>query len=220
VPVWNGLTDEWHPTQALADLMTVQEHFGRLKGLKVAYVGDGRNNVANSLMIGCAKAGVHFVNCTPRELSPPGRPGGAARRPPPTATAPDHGDGRPAGGGPGRERRSTPTCGSRWARRRRRRADAPAAPYQVNMAMMKATGNLENGARLIFLHCLPALPRPKTDVTRRPARMEVTDEVFEAPFSKVFDEAENRMHTHQGAPGGGAVAAPGAVGGSGNERLV
>ena len=71
VPVWNGLTNEWHPTQALADLQTMQEHFGSLKGLRVAYVGDGRNNVANSLMIGCAKAGVDFVDCTPRELTPP-----------------------------------------------------------------------------------------------------------------------------------------------------
>ena len=68
LPVWNGLTDETHPTQALADLMTIRERFGRLRGLKVAYVGDGRNNVANSLMLGCAKAGVNFVNCTPEEL--------------------------------------------------------------------------------------------------------------------------------------------------------
>ena len=71
IPVWNGLTDEWHPTQILADLLTIREYFGRLKGLKVIYVGDGRNNVANTLMIGCAKAGMHFVDCAPPELAPP-----------------------------------------------------------------------------------------------------------------------------------------------------
>ena len=82
VPVWNGLTDEHHPTQAIADLLTAEEHFGRLKGLKLVYVGDGRNNVAHSLMIGCAKTGVDFVNCTPRELFRRRGPSPTPKRPP------------------------------------------------------------------------------------------------------------------------------------------
>jgi len=194
VPVWNGLTDEWHPSQILADLMTVKEHFRRLKGLKVAYVGDGRNNVCNSLMLGCAKAGVDFVNCCPVDLTPnddfvTGAREAAARNGSTIVIAndPEHA-----------------VCGANvvytdvWVSmgeesQFNERVDL-LRPYQVDMAMMERTGNLDSG-QVIFLHCLPAFHNHGTDVTKDIGALEVTDDVFEAPFSKVFDQAENRMHT-------------------------
>jgi ornithine carbamoyltransferase len=194
VPVWNGLTDSAHPTQALADVMTVREAFGSLQGLRVAFVGDGRNNVATSLMHACAMAGIHFVNCTPPELEP------AA-------------DIVAAAGDVGQRHGSTvrvshdPRTGVRDANvvytdvwvSMGEEAESNARlrllqPYQVNMALMAATGNLESG-RVIFLHCLPAFHDRETDMTRESGPLEVTDDVFEAPFSRVFDLAENRMHT-------------------------
>ena len=193
VPVWNGLTDDFHPTQVLADLMTMQECFGRLKGLKVAYVGDGRNNVANSLMFGCVKAGVHFVNCTPDELSPD-----------PALVHDAKEIGKRSGAGV--EIVSDPTRGvsganviytdvwvSMGEEAQKEHRLSLLRPYQVNMKLMKATGNL--GEELIFLHCLPAFHDRETTMTAESGALEVTDDVFEAPFSKVFDEAENRMHT-------------------------
>lgn len=194
VPVWNGLTDESHPTQGLADLMTVREHFGQLRGLKLVYVGDGRNNVANSLMAACVKTGMHFVNCTPESLSPC----------PDLVKAAEKGAQR--NGCSVRIERdpvlavkdANVICTDVWASMgeedQMAERIALLQPYQVNMDLMRQTGNLEAN-RVIFLHCLPAFHDAKTVVTAEIGAMEVTDEVFEAPFSKVFDEAENRVHT-------------------------
>lgn len=195
VPVWNGLTDEWHPTQVLADLQTIKEHFGYLRGLKVAYVGDGRNNVCNSLMIGCAMAGIDFVDVCPPELSP--EPAvlaaaglAAARNGSSLAVSHD-----PVGGVRGAHVIYTDVWVSMGEEALFAERLAMLKPYQVTMEMMRSTGNLADG-RVIFLHCLPAFHDLQTEVTQALGEpLEVTDEVFSAPFSKVFDEAENRMHT-------------------------
>jgi len=193
VPVWNGLTDDFHPTQILADLMTIQENFGRLKGLKVAYVGDGRNNVANSLMLGCAKAGVNYVNCTPVELTPDPvlvkEACGVARRNGATVEIVND----PVKGVSGANVLYTDVWVSMGEEAKKETRLGLLRPYQVNMDLVKATGNA--GGELIFLHCLPAFHDHETAVTAECGALEVTDDVFEAPFSKVFDEAENRMHT-------------------------
>lgn len=194
VPVWNGLTDDWHPTQVLADFMTVRETFGKLKGLKLVYVGDGRNNVANSLMVGCAKAGMNYVNCTPPELSPlPDLVQTAEKiaignkctvsivHNPETAVKDANVIYTDVWVSMGEE--------SKFSERLRL-----LRPYQVNMRILERTGNLEK-RRVIFLHCLPAFHDKNTEVTSDIGALEVTNDVFEAPFSKVFDEAENRVHT-------------------------
>ena len=194
VPVWNGLTDIAHPTQILADLLTIKEHFGRLKGLTVVYIGDGRNNVANSLMIGCVKMGMHFVNCTPPELFPDrnllaeaeafaAEMGGSVR----IVHVPEEA-----------VRGANVIYTDVWVsmgeeaefEKRRKLLE----PYQVTMDLMCKTGRAETG-EVIFLHCLPAFHDHQTEVTREIGAMEVTDEVFESSFSRVFDQAENRMHT-------------------------
>lgn len=194
VPVWNALTDEWHPTQILADLLTIREHFGRLQGLKVVYIGDGRNNVANTLMIGCARAGMHFVDCAPAELAPPAN---LCRDVAVIAAA--HGGSvtvstDPAVAVKGANVVYTDVWVSMGEESKFNERLALLRPYQVNMDLMKRTGHLEDG-QAIFLHCLPAFHDFKTDLTRTIGPLEVTDDVFEAPFSKVFDEAENRVHT-------------------------
>ncbi|MFA7174696.1 MAG: ornithine carbamoyltransferase [Kiritimatiellia bacterium] len=193
VPVWNGLTDAFHPTQILADLMTIQENFGRLKGLKVAYVGDGRNNVANSLMIGCMKSGISFANCTPAALLPDadlvkearamGERNGAA-----IEVCID-----PLQGVKGANVIYTDVWVSMGEESERENRIRLLRPYQVNRALVEATGTPED--QFIFLHCLPAFHDKETTMTAESGALEVTDDVFEAPFSKVFDEAENRMHT-------------------------
>jgi ornithine carbamoyltransferase len=193
VPVWNGLTDEFHPTQALADLMTIRESFGRLKGLKVAYVGDGRNNVANSLMIACAKAGVNYVNCTPVELSPLASLVDTAR-----AIARNNGATievfhDPRRGVRGANVLYTDVWVSMGEEAQKEERLRLLRPFQVNAALVEATGT--PAGQLIFLHCLPAFHDHQTVMTQESGALEVTDEVFEAPFSRVFDEAENRMHT-------------------------
>jgi ornithine carbamoyltransferase len=194
VPVWNGLTDIAHPTQILADLLTIKEHFGRLKGLTVVYMGDGRNNVASSLMIGCVQMGMHFVNCTPPELFPDrnllaeaegfaAQTGGSVR----IVHVPQEA-----------VRGANVIYTDVWVsmgeeaefEKRRKLLE----PYQVTMELMRKTGRAETG-ELIFLHCLPAFHDHQTAVTKEIGAMEVTDEVFESPFSRVFDQAENRMHT-------------------------
>ncbi|MFA5342783.1 MAG: ornithine carbamoyltransferase [Kiritimatiellia bacterium] len=194
VPVWNGLTDDAHPTQALADLMTIREHFHRLKGLKVVYLGDGRNNVCLSLMMGCAKTGAHFVDCTPRELAPaPARLEEAravARRNACTVTVePD-----PAKAVAGAQVVYTDVWVSMGEESKFDERLRLLKPYQVNMDLIRQTGNTARDG-VIFLHCLPAFHNHETELTRKLGALEVTDEVFEAPFSKVFDQAENRMHT-------------------------
>lgn len=192
VPVWNGLTDLYHPTQILADFLTVKENFGRLKGIKFAYTGDGRNNMANSLMIGAAKVGMDFRIVTPKELFPADE-----------LVAQCNEIAKETGG------KITITASvdegvkdcdvlytDVWASMGEEDL-IPARikqlkPYQVNMEMVRKTGNDD----VIFLHCLPAFHDDETAMAQQfPEIKEVTDEVFESKHSKVFDEAENRVHT-------------------------
>ena len=193
VPVWNGLTDDYHPTQILADLLTIRESFGTLADCTVAYVGDGRNNVANSLMMGCAKAGVRYVCCTPKELWPEERvlaeAEEVARRNGVDVRVFDD----PVKGVKGANVLYTDVWVSMGEESKTAERIKLLRPYQVNMDLMRATGNADG--RLIFLHCLPAFHDHETDVTRECGALEVTDEVFESKYSKVFDESENRMHT-------------------------
>lgn len=196
VPVWNGLTNEFHPTQILADFLTIKENFGKLAGLKFAYMGDARYNMGNSLMIGCAKMGLHFVACAPKAYWPAPelveKCKAIAAETGATITLSDDTDavkdadvvytdvwvsmGEPV---------------EVWAER-----IEALAPYQVNtelMAKAKPTA--------VFMHCLPAYHDHKTAVGKEMGEkfgrdaMEVTDEVFTGPQSIVFQEAENRMHT-------------------------
>lgn len=194
VPVVNGLTDTHHPTQALADLLTIRERFGRLRGLKVVYIGDGRNNVATSLMLGCAKAGMHFVNCTPAELAPAAKLvrwcQERAQLNEGTVTV----ENDPALAVKDANVIYTDVWVSMGEEDQKEARLALLRPYQVNMDLMRATGNLEK-REVIFLHCLPAFHDTNTDVTRETGALEVTDDVFEAGFSRVFDQAENKMHT-------------------------
>ena len=193
VPVWNGLTDDYHPTQILADLLTIRESFGSLENCTVAYVGDGRNNVANSLMMGCAKAGVRYVCCTPKALWPDERvlaeAEAVARRNGVDVRVCDD----PVKGVKGANVLYTDVWVSMGEEAKTAERIALLRPYQVNMDLMRATGNLDG--RLLFLHCLPAFHDFNTEVTKDSGALEVTDEVFESKYSRVFDEAENRMHT-------------------------
>ena len=197
VPVWNGLTDQFHPTQMLADLLTIEEKLGRLKGVNFTYMGDARNNMGNSLMVACAKMGLNFTACAPKALFPAQELVDTCR-----AIAAENGCtvtltedvkegtanadviytdiwvsmGEPDGV---------------WAER-----ISLLTPYQVNAAAMK---NARDTA--IFMHCLPSFHDTRTTIGAEIAQkfgiseMEVTDEVFEGGQSVVFDEAENRMHT-------------------------
>jgi len=194
VPVWNGLTDDAHPTQILADLMTVDECLGGLKGLKMVFVGDGRNNVCNSLMLGCAKAGMDFVNCCPPELAPNqmwiDRAENAAER---TGSKVEINH-DPAAAVRGANVLYTDVWVSMGEEDVFEQRMNMLRPYQVNMEMVERTGCRDAG-NLIFLHCLPAFHNAETEYTRKTGALEVTDDVFEAEFSKVFAQAENRMHT-------------------------
>ena len=197
VPVWNGLTDQFHPTQMLADLLTIEEKLGRLKGINFTYMGDARNNMGNSLMVACAKMGLNFTACAPKALFPAQELVDTCR-----AIAAENSCtvtltedvkegtanadviytdiwvsmGEPEGV---------------WAER-----ISLLTPYQVNAAVMK---NARDTA--IFMHCLPSFHDTRTTIGADIAKkfgipeMEVTDEVFEGRQSVVFDEAENRMHT-------------------------
>lgn len=193
VPVWNGLTDDYHPTQILADLLTIKETFGDLKDCTVAYVGDGRNNVANSLMMGCAKAGIRYICCTPKELWPDetvlAEAEGVAKRNGVDIRVFDD----PVKGVKGANVLYTDVWVSMGEEAKTAERIKLLRPYQINMELMKATGNLDG--KLMFLHCLPAFHDFNTEVTKECGALEVTDEVFESKYSKVFDEAENRMHT-------------------------
>ena len=197
VPVWNGLTNEFHPTQILADFLTIQEHCGGLKGKKLVYMGDARYNMGNSLMVGCAKMGMHFVACAPEKYFPDKaliaecqaialETGATLSFITDPAVAVQNADviytdvwvsmGEPV---------------EVWKER-----IADLAPYQVNAQLMAQAGD-----KAVFMHCLPAFHDHKTIVGKEMGEafgrdaMEVTDEVFEGPQSIVFDEAENRMHT-------------------------
>ena len=197
VPVWNGLTNQFHPTQILADLLTIQEKFGRLEGIRFTYMGDARNNMGNSLMIGCAKMGLHFTACAPSSLFPApelvekakefaAASGGSV-------TLTEDVDQGPANADVIYTDIwvSMGEADSVWAERIKL-----LKPYQVNAGVMaKAAPNA------IFMHCLPAYHDKKTaignEMCTRFGReaMEVTDDVFESAQSVVFQEAENRMHT-------------------------
>lgn len=195
VPVWNGLTDESHPTQILADLMTMKEHFGRLKGLKVAYVGDGRNNVANSLMIGCAKAGIYFADCTPEALLPDPALVDLARSISAANGSSVNVFTDPAEGVRGANVLYTDVWVSMGEEAKKEERMRLLRPYQVNARLVDAAAAGSPDGGTIFLHCLPAFHDNETEVSKDTGALEVTDEVFSSPMSKVFDEAENRMHT-------------------------
>lgn len=179
VPVWNGLTDEYHPTQILADLLTMQEHFGRLRGLNFVYAGDGRNNMANSLMIGMSKMGVNFTILAPRHLWPKEELvnlcQGYARESGSTMVMAEE-----VKAVKGADVIYTDVWCSMGEEAKASERVACLRPYQVNVALMEKTGK----AGTIFMHCLPAVKEN-----------EVTEEVFESEASVVFEEAENRMHT-------------------------
>ena len=197
VPVWNGLTNEFHPTQMLADLLTIREHFGHVKGIKLAYMGDARYNMANSLVVVCAKMGMHFIACTTPKYFPEEalvkqceeiakQTGGSITLTSDTMAGTKDVDvvytdvwvsmGEPD---------------DVWTERIK-----DLSPYQVNKAVMDNAGD-----KAIFLHCLPAFHDLKTQIGAQMGErfgiteMEVTDEVFESEKSLVFEEAENRMHT-------------------------
>ena len=193
VPVWNGLTDDYHPTQILADLLTIKETFGSLRDCTVAYVGDGRNNVANSLMMGCAKAGIRYICCTPRALWPDeailAEAEEVAKRNGVDIRVFDD----PVKGVKGANVLYTDVWVSMGEEAKTAERIKMLRPYQINMDLMRATGNV--GGKLMFLHCLPAFHDFNTEVTKESGALEVTDEVFESEYSKVFDESENRMHT-------------------------
>jgi len=197
VPVFNGLTNEFHPTQILADFLTIQEHFGCLKGKKLVFCGDARYNMGNSLMVGCAKMGMHFVACAPKEYFP---------APELIATC----QAIAAENGATLEFIEDPMAATKnadviytdvwvsmgepaevWAERIK-----ILNPYQVNQAMMDNAG-----PQCRFMHCLPAFHDLNTTIGKEMGErfgldsMEVSNEVFEGPQSIVFDEAENRMHT-------------------------
>ena len=179
VPVWNGLTDEYHPTQILADLLTMREHFGYLKGLNFVYAGDGRNNMANSLMIGMSKMGVNFTIIAPKVLWPAEELvelcRGYAAEAGSTVTISEDTDAVA-----GADVIYTDVWASMGEEAKTAERVALLKPYQVNAELMKKTGKDST----VFMHCLPAVKGN-----------EVTEEVFESPASLVFDEAENRMHT-------------------------
>ena len=197
VPVWNGLTNESHPTQILADFLTIREHLGRLKGVNFVYMGDARFNMGNSLMVGCAKMGINFTACAPKKYFPDEKLVDECKK-----IAAENG--------------STVTLtedvseGTRnadviytdvwvsmgepdevWTERIKE-----LSPYQVNKKVMENANE-----KAIFMHCLPAFHDLNTKIGKEMGEkfsiteMEVTDEVFESPQSVVFDEAENRMHT-------------------------
>ena len=193
VPVWNGLTDDYHPTQIFADLLTIQETFGSLKDCTVAYVGDGRNNVANSLMMGCAKAGIRYVCCAPKELRPDeavlAEADAVAKRNGVDIRVAEN----PHEGVKGANVVYTDVWVSMGEEAKTAERIKLLRPYQINMDLLRSTGNLDG--KLMFLHCLPAFHDSNTEVTKNTGALEVTDEVFESKYSRVFDEAENRMHT-------------------------
>lgn len=197
VPVWNGLTDEYHPTQMLADLLTIREHLGELKGKKLVYMGDARFNMGNSLMIACTKMGMHFTACAPKEYFPSDELveicQGYAKESGGSITLTED----VMAGTSGADVIYTDVWVSMgepdevWEARIRE-----LSPYKVTAEGMKNAGE-----QAIFLHCLPAFHDYGTKIGKEMGEhfgveeMEVTDEVFKSPQSKVFDEAENRMHT-------------------------
>ncbi len=197
VPVWNGLTNEFHPTQVLADLLTIREHFGALQGIKLVFLGDARYNMANSLMVGCARMGLHFTACAPRAYFPNGELIETCQRLAAESGAVLEFVEDPMAAVKGAHVLYTDVWVSMgepdevW---RQRITDL--APYRVTSALMARAGE-----PCRFMHCLPSFHDLKTAIGKEVGEkyglecMEVTDEVFESDASIVFDEAENRMHT-------------------------
>ena len=197
VPVWNGLTNEFHPTQMLADMLTIREHLGELKGLKLVYMGDARYNMGNSLMVGCAKMGLHFTACAPKKYQPDPALVEQCQAIAAQTGATLSFEEDPVKAAKGADVLYTDVWVSMgepvevWAERIH-----DLAPYQINQDLMNIAG-----PDAVFMHCLPAYHDHKTTVGKEMGErfgrdaMEVTDEVFEGPQSIVFDEAENRMHT-------------------------
>ncbi|NLM98101.1 MAG: ornithine carbamoyltransferase [Halanaerobiaceae bacterium] len=196
VPVWNGLTDSYHPTQVLADFLTIKEEFGFLKGIKLVYIGDGRNNVANSLLIGSGKMGVNCTIIAPEELWPESSIVNMAR-----IMAKESGSeiniSPELDAVHGADVIYTDVWFSIGEEDKIAERIELLKPYQVNMELLNKAEN----ESLIFLHCLPAFHNRETEIGEMVyqnyglAEMEVTDEVFESSFSRVFEQAENRMHT-------------------------
>ncbi|MEN9530421.1 MAG: hypothetical protein RI932_2294, partial [Pseudomonadota bacterium] len=182
VPVWNALTDEEHPTQAVADLMTLEEHFSHLAGLRVVYVGDAANNVAHSLMVACSMIGAHFVVAAPEEYWPASEYVEQAQRHCENTGATLSFESDPMKAVRGADALYTDVWVSMGFENQpgAEQRIASLRPYQVSSELMKATGN----SNTVFLHCLPANKG-----------LEVSHEVFECEKSLVFDQAENRLHT-------------------------
>lgn len=197
VPVWNGLTNEFHPTQMLADVLTIKEKLGRIKGVKLTYMGDARYNMGNSLMVVCAKLGMHFTACTTKSYFPDEDLVATCREIAAKTGATITLTEDVTEGTKGADVIYTDVWVSMgepysvWDERIR-----SLSPYQVNRAVMENAGE-----QAIFMHCLPAFHDLKTTTGKEIGEkfglkeMEVTDEVFESAQSVVFDEAENRMHT-------------------------
>ncbi len=197
VPVWNGLTDEFHPTQILADFLTIQEQFGTLKGINFVYMGDSRFNMANSLMIGCAKMGVNFTACAPESYFPSPELIAVAKELARESGATLTFETDPKKAVQNANVLYTDVWVSMgepvevWEERIRE-----LSPYQINKELMDAAAD-----NAVFMHCLPAFHDHKTVIGKEMGEkfgrsdMEVTDDVFESQQSIVFDQAENRMHT-------------------------
>lgn len=197
VPVWNGLTNEYHPTQMLADMLTIREKIGRLKGVKLVYMGDARYNMGNSWMIACAKMGMNFTACAPKEYWPDKELIKACEEYAAISGATLTFEEDPVKATKDADVLYTDVWVSMgepdevWAERIK-----ALTPYRITMELVKNASD-----SVIFMHCLPAFHDLKTTVGREIyekfglTEMEVTDEVFESEYSVVFDEAENRMHT-------------------------
>lgn len=197
VPVWNGLTNEYHPTQMLADMLTVREHLGRLKGVKLVYFGDARYNMGNSLMVACSKLGMHFVACTTAKYFPGSELVAACEE----YAAESGGSVTLTENVDEAVKDADVVCTDVWVSMGEpdevwEERIRELTPYRVTKEVMAKAKK-----EAIFLHCLPSFHDLKTKIGKEMGErfgiteMEVTDEVFESEQSKVFDEAENRMHT-------------------------
>lgn len=192
VPVWNGLTDRFHPTQALADLMTIREKKGDLTKVTCVYVGDGRNNVATSLMIAAAKTGMNYRGLSPEPLQPDSELLEEVRGFAAESGAAVEVTARVEEGVEGADVIYTDVWASMGEEERISERIELLGPYRVDREMLEATRNSE----VIFMHCLPSFHNGETGLARDyPGICETTDEVFESSNSVVFDQAENRMHT-------------------------
>ena len=197
VPVWNGLTDEWHPTQMIADFLTIQENFGELTGLTIAYCGDGRNNVANSLLVTSAILGVNIHVVTPKALQPEAniieQAQAYAQHSGAKILVTDDVD----QGVLGADVVYTDVWVSMGEEEKFQERIEQLLPYQVNQSLMEKTQN----DQVIFMHCLPAFHDEQTFYGKKAAQaygiseMEVTDEVFRSKYARQFDQAENRLHS-------------------------